>query len=99
MHGLPVEQSRFGKLGVPMHLRRCTFSTNHAVANERHFLFDCPHLAELRSEDAQLFDEAHGAMRSLMWHKNQMSVCAMTLTIVCNLRVGSKTSFRAACRR
>ena len=28
------------------------------------------------------FNEAHGAMRSLMWHENQKSVCAMILAIV-----------------
>ena len=40
------------------------------------------HFGDLRSEHAQLFHEAHGAMRSLMWHKNQKSVCAMILAIV-----------------
>ena len=52
------------------------------VGDERHCLFYCPHFGDLRSEHAQLFDEAHGAMRSLMWHKNQKSVCAMILAIV-----------------
>ena len=37
---------------------------------------------DLRSEHAQLFHDAHGAMRSLMWHENQKSVCAMILAIV-----------------
>ena len=45
-------------------------STTKAVGDERHCLFDCPHFGDLRSDHAQLFDEAHGAMRSLMWHKN-----------------------------
>ena len=49
------------------------------LGDERHCLFDCPHFDDLRSEHAQLFDEARGAMRSLNWHKIQKSVCAMIL--------------------
>ena len=56
--------------------------STRAVGDERHCLFDCPHFGDLRSDHAQLSDEAHGAMRSLMWHKNQKSVCAMILAIV-----------------
>ena len=78
----PVEQGRLDRPAVPRHLRPCTFCTTRAVGDERHCLFDCPHLGDLRSEHAQLFDEAHGAMRSLMWHKNEKSVCAMILAIV-----------------
>ena len=68
--------------GLSRHLRRCTFCTTRAVGDEWHCLFDCPHFGDLRSEHAQLFHEAHGAMRSLMWHKDQKSVCAMILAIV-----------------
>ena len=70
---------------MPRHLRRCTFGTPRAVGDERHRLFDRldrPHFGDLQSEHAQLFDEAHGDLRSLMWHKDQKSVCAMILTIV-----------------
>ena len=96
-HALPVEQGRLGRpavLAVPRHLRRCTFCTTRAVEDERHYLskclFACPRFGatktkSLRSEHAQLFHEAHGAMHSLitlMWHKNQKSVCAMSLAIV-----------------
>ena len=31
----------------------------------------------MRMLAAQLFDEAHGTMRSLMWYKDQKSVCAL----------------------
>ena len=61
-HALLVEQGRLGRPTVPRHMRRCTFSTTRAVGDERHCLFDCPHFG--RSENAQLFHEAHGAMRS-----------------------------------
>ena len=37
----------------------------------------------MRSIYAQLFGDAHGAMRSLVWHNNQpVSVFAMILAIV-----------------
>ena len=68
-HALPVEQGRLDRpavLAVPRHLRRCTFCTTWAVGDERHCLFGCPHFGGLRSGHAQLFDEAHGAMGSLM---------------------------------
>ena len=68
-------------LGVPRHLRRCTFCTTRAVGDERHCIFDCPRFCELRQEHADLFGDAR-AMRSLMWHKDQKSVCALILAIV-----------------
>ena len=61
-HALPVEQGRLGRPAVPRHLRRCTFCTTRAVGDERHYLFDCPHFGDLRSEHAQLFHEARGAI-------------------------------------
>ena len=88
---LPIEQGRLDRPAVPIarHLRRyrCTFCTTRAVGDERHCLFDCPHFGDLRSEHAphaQLYHEAHGAMRSLRslrWHKDQKSVCALILAI------------------
>ena len=80
-HSLPIEQGRLGRLSVPRHLRRCTFCTTRAVGDERHCIFDCPRFCELRQEHADLFGDAH-AMRSLMWHKDQKSVCALILAIV-----------------
>ena len=53
------------------------------MSGNAHCLCDCPRFGDLRSEHAQLFHDAlYSAMRSLMWHKNQKSVCAMILAIV-----------------
>ena len=82
MGSLPVEQGRLGKSSVPRHLRRCTFCTTRAVGDERHRIFDCPCFRDLRREHARLFGDAHSAMRALMWHKDQKSVCALILAIV-----------------
>ncbi len=75
-HSLPVEQGRIEMPQVPRHLRRCTFCATNAIGDERHCVFDCPHFQGLRQQHAQIFQDSHGAMRSLMWHKDQKSVCA-----------------------
>ena len=81
-HSLPIEQGRLGRPSVPRYLRRCTFCTTRAVGDERHCIFDCPHFHGLRQQHGQLFHNAHGAMRSLMWDKDQKSVFALILAIV-----------------
>ena len=62
--------------------RYCSeFAVGHQLFPERHCIFDCPRFCELRQEHADLFGDAH-AMRFLMWHKDQKSVCAPILAIV-----------------
>ncbi len=36
----------------------------------------------LRQQHAMIFRDSHDAMRSVMWHKDQKSVCALVLAIV-----------------
>ncbi len=48
----------------------------------RHCVFDCRHFEGLRQQHAGIFQDSHDAMRSLMWHKDQKSVCALVLAIV-----------------
>ncbi len=67
---------------VPRHLRRCTFCATDAIGDERHCVFDCPHFQGLRQQHAMIFRDSHDAMRSVMWHKDQKSVCALVLAIV-----------------
>ncbi len=81
-HSLPVEQGRIQMPKVPRHLRRCTFCATTAIGDERHCVFDCPHFQGLRLQHAEIFRDAHDAMRSVMWHKDQKSVCALVLAIV-----------------
>ncbi len=45
-------------------------------------VFDCPHFQGLRQQHAEIFRDSHDAMRSVMWHKDQKSVCAVVLAIV-----------------
>ena len=53
-----------------------------ALGDERHYVFDCPRFAGLRLTHAELFQDASGAMKSLVWHKDQEDVCALLLAIV-----------------
>ncbi len=82
-HSLPVEQGRIEMPKVPRHLRRCTCATA-AIGDERHCVFDCPHFhfQGLRQQHAEIFRDSHDAMRSVMWHKDQKSVCALVLAVV-----------------
>ncbi len=55
------------------------------VADERHCVFDCPHFLQfqgLRLQHFDVFQDSHDAMRSLIWHKDEKSVCALVLAIV-----------------
>ena len=68
-------------------LARLTYEVNCSyltwvIRDERHCLFVYPPLDDLRSEHGQLFHEAHSAMRSLMWHKDQKSCLCYHLAIV-----------------
>ena len=56
--------------------------TTCALGDERHYVFDCPRFAGLRLTHAELFQDASGAMKSLVWHKDQEDVCALLLAIV-----------------
>ena len=81
-HALLIEQGRVGRPAVPGQLCGCTFCTTQAVGNEQYSLCDCPQFGHLESEDGELSDEAHGAMRSLMRHNKQKTSCAVILAIV-----------------
>ncbi len=68
-HSWPVEQGRNEMPQVPRHLCRCTFCAANAIGDERHCVFDCPHfqgLRQLLQQCAELFQDFHDAMRSLM---------------------------------
>ncbi len=55
---------------------------HNAIGGERHCVFDCPHFQCLRQQHAKILQDSHDAMRSLMWHNDRKSVCALVLAIV-----------------
>ncbi len=70
------------QLQASRHLRRCTFCATNAIDDERHCVFDCPHFQGLRQQHAQIFQDSHDAMRSLLCHQDQKYVRALVLAIV-----------------
>ncbi len=80
-HLLPVDQGRLARPGVPRRLSSCAFCPSGAYGAERHCAFDCPHFTGLRLSFAQLFDDAHGAMRISVWHQDEKAVSALMLAI------------------
>ncbi len=74
---MPVEQGRIEIPRVPRHLRRRTFFATNTIDDKRHCVYQGrpqPH--------AEISQASHDAMRSLMWHKDQKSVCALVLATV-----------------
>ncbi len=72
-HSLPIEQNRIGMLkegnALPKGaktLGRCTFCFGAAVGDERHCALDCPPFEDLREQLAEIFQDSHDAMRSVM---------------------------------
>ena len=39
------------------------FGFTHAIGDERHYVFDCPHFAHIRRQFRSLIQEADGAMQ------------------------------------
>ena len=81
-HSLHIEQGRLARPMVPRQLRRCTLCSTHAIGDERHYVFDCPHFAHIRRQFRSLFQDADGAMQSFMWHRNQKAVCHCSAAIL-----------------
>ena len=73
-HHLPVEQGRFVRPSLPRHLRRCDLCNTQAVGDELRYVFDCPRFGAIRAQYSNLFQDAEGSMRLLMWHKDQKAV-------------------------
>ena len=49
-HALPVEQGRYARPALPCHLRRCSLCSTQALGDELHYVFDCPHFSDIRSQ-------------------------------------------------
>ncbi len=70
-----------GQARVPRHLRSCIFCPGWALGDERHCVFECPRFDGHRLSFPQLFDDAHYVIRTLVWHKHQKAVSALTLAV------------------
>ncbi len=78
-HTLPIEQ---GRIGMPKHICADAHFVPQMLSEEPHCVFHCPHFQGLWQQHAEIVQESHDAMTSLMWHKEQISVCALVLAVV-----------------
>ena len=81
-HSLPIERAELRCLRCHGICAGARFCATNAIGDERHCVFDCLHFQGLRQQHAGIFQDSHDAMRSVMWHKDQKSVCALVLAIV-----------------
>ena len=77
---------------MPRYLRRCTLCGTHALGDERHFVFECPSFQAIRSGFTELFDAAGGAMRSLLWHRDQKAVVDFLVAILRQMDMNNDSS-------
>ncbi len=82
-HALPVEQGRYARPALPRHLRRCNLCSTQALGDELHYVFDCPHFSDIRSQYPALYQDADGCMRLFVWHIDQKAV-SHCLTAILN---------------
>ena len=72
-HGLPVDQGRWGNR-VPRLQRFCQLCNNQAIGDERHIVFECPALHDLRARYDSLFRPSITTMRQFMWQDDLAQV-------------------------
>ena len=72
-HGLPVDQGRRGNR-VPRLERYCNLCNSQAIGDERHIVFECPALHDLRARHACLFRPDITTMRQFMWQDDLVQV-------------------------
>lgn len=79
-HGLRVSTGRWE--GVPRADRLCCRCGLHAVEDEHHVLFVCPHYEDVRQRFLTLYEAAEESMRQLMTHPNQRKVASLVHAIM-----------------
>lgn len=79
-HNLRVSTGRWE--GVPREDRLCCKCHQHAVEDEHHVLFVCPHYEQVRQRFQPLYEAAAESMRQLMTHSNQQKVASLVHAIL-----------------
>ena len=81
-HAWPFEQGRLCDAQAPRKLRRCSLCSTRSVGDERHYRFESPKFIEIRAQFAHLPGSSAGAMRSVVWHKEQQAVCDCMIAVI-----------------
>lgn len=70
--GLPVDVGRAAR--IPRNQRHCLLCTSESLCDERHLIFECSALSDLRVKYRQLFTLATATMSDFMWQKDTLLV-------------------------
>lgn len=62
-HRLPVETGRYDR--IPFNDRTCTLCTNNQVGSEEHYLLECPHFDQDRTN--YMYNHLHPAQRNISY--------------------------------
>ena len=90
-HALLVEQDRLARPAIPRHLRCCTLCETRALGDERHFVFDSPHFADICCQFRSLYQDADDTMQCFVWHKDQKAVCHCLAAILSLAKIPIET--------
>jgi len=72
-HNLPIDQGRRGHR-VPRLERFCQLCTTQAIGDERHIVFACPALQDLRARCDSLFRPSITTLRQFIWQDDLVQV-------------------------
>ncbi len=61
-------------------------------------IFDCPRFQSLRQSHAKVCQDSYDTTRSVMWHKDQSSVCDLVSLMLAIHQLSKKPRQHAACR-
>ena len=79
-HALPIEMGR--RLHMARVARVCPLCSGMHLGDERHHVFECPAVEDIRRRYSMLFVDSHRAMRLFMWHPDQKGVAACLLQVL-----------------
>ena len=70
-HRLPRDAGSWARQQSPRLERICQFCATGALGDERHMIFECPGLQDLRAQWSHLF-QGPETMQAFMWHDNMI---------------------------
>jgi hypothetical protein len=79
-HDLPIEKGR--RQNIARQDRLCVKCDLHAVCDEHHVVFECPHVEVLRQQFAELFTDDTRDMQSFMWQSEQRTLAKFLVKVL-----------------
>jgi hypothetical protein len=79
-HDLPIEKGR--RQNIARQDTLCVKCDLHAVCDEHHVVFECPHVEVLRQQFAELFTDDTRDMQSFMWQSEQRTLAKFLVKVL-----------------